>query len=192
MKLTIATQNENTYDIFERMFKDEKDVVIYLGSAFDVESEALVSPANSFGYMDGGFDAQILDTLGSYIENRVREKIARVAYGELPIGRCSSIGLDRGAFKNLLIVPTMRVPMDVHLTSNAYVAMRAMLSKVKTDEIDSVTMPVLCTGVGKMDPLVAATQMKMAYKNIIGEMRYDSFELAHMSQIKMLSPDFTF
>jgi len=191
MQLTIATLNSTVYTIFRRMFEDEVDVDIYHGSAFNIEADALISPANSFGYMDGGFDQLILDELGSYIEQKVRDKIERHSDGELNVGRCSSVNLDRGKYKLLLVAPTMRVPMDVSTTSNAYVAMRAILSRVKFNGINSVVMPTLCTGVGKMDPYVAATQMKMAYRNVIGGNRLTSFEMAHMSQIKMLSPDFT-
>ena len=192
MHLTIATQDTGIYTIFRRMFEDEVDVDIYHGSAFDIEADAIVSPANSFGYMDGGFDAQITEYFGTSIQSRVRKAIEDKHYGELNIGSCIEIPIQDKVYGSLYVTPTMRVPMDVHLTNNAYVAFRSMLVQSIFDNASSVVTPVLCTGVGKMDPYVAATQMKMAYRNIIGGQRYNSFELAHMSQIKMLSPDFTY
>lgn len=192
MKLTIATLNEDIYEIFKKMFDDEPDVNIYLGSAFNISADALVSPANSFGYMDGGFDAQIVDNLGSSIETQVRYEIEACYFGEINIGEAFRLFIDKRSYKYLIVAPTMRVPMDVHLTTNAYVAFRAMLREAFICiHIKSIVTPTFCTGIGKMDPYVAATQMKMAYRNIIKGQRYKTFEMAHISQIKMLSPDFT-
>ena len=35
--------------------------VVHRGSIFDVACDAVVSPANSFGFMDGGIDALYVD-----------------------------------------------------------------------------------------------------------------------------------
>jgi len=46
--------------------------------------------------------------------------------------------------------------------------MKALLIKAKAHEnISSVAVPGLCTGVGRMQPMIAARQMFQAYKEII-------------------------
>ena len=51
---------------------------------------AMVSPANSFGIMDGGLDLAIRDTLGLVVQHRVQRTIVDRHHGELPIG-CAEI-----------------------------------------------------------------------------------------------------
>jgi O-acetyl-ADP-ribose deacetylase (regulator of RNase III) len=63
----------------------------------------------------------------------------------------------------------MEVPSYVGTSSNAYKAMSALLKAISEfnstgDEIiGSVAIPGLCTGVGGMEPRVAALQMHQAY-----------------------------
>lgn len=46
--------------------------------------------------------------------------------------------------------------------------MKAILIKAKNESrISSVAIPGLCTGVGRMQPMIAARQMFQAYKEII-------------------------
>jgi len=64
----------------------------------------------------------------------------------------------------------MRIPTNFNIDTsvNAYLAMKAILIKAKQDDrISSVAIPGLCTGVGRMQPIIAARQMFQAYKEII-------------------------
>lgn len=65
----------------------------------------------------------------------------------------------------------MRIPASFNIDTsvNAYLAMKAILIKALGDErISSVTIPGLCTGVGLMQPMIAARQMYQAYREISG------------------------
>ncbi len=67
---------------------------------------------------------------------------------------------------------------NIDTSINAYLAMKAILIKAKGNEkINSVAIPGLCTGVGRMEPIIAARQMFQAYKEIIlGEkMDFETF-----------------
>lgn len=70
----------------------------------------------------------------------------------------------------------MRIPTNFNIDTsiNAYLAMKAILIKPKNDNrISSVAIPGLCTGVGRMQPMIAARQMFLAYKEIILGQRMD-------------------
>jgi O-acetyl-ADP-ribose deacetylase (regulator of RNase III) len=47
--------------------------------------DAIVSPANSFGLMDGGFDAALTKFFGGYLQSAVQERIIKEYSGEQPV-----------------------------------------------------------------------------------------------------------
>jgi O-acetyl-ADP-ribose deacetylase (regulator of RNase III) len=63
------------------------------GDYFSRPAEAMVSPASSFGIMDGGLDAAIQDVLGFAIQQRVQRVIVDRHHGELPVGAAGSAEL---------------------------------------------------------------------------------------------------
>jgi O-acetyl-ADP-ribose deacetylase (regulator of RNase III) len=90
--------------------------------------------------------------------------------GELLVGQ--SILLETGdkTVPYLISAPTMRVPTNFNIDTsvNAYLAMKAILIRAKSEpKITSVAVPGLCTGVGRMQPMIAARQMFIAYEEIV-------------------------
>jgi O-acetyl-ADP-ribose deacetylase (regulator of RNase III) len=65
----------------------------------------------------------------------------------------------------------MRLPASVEGTLNAYLAMKAILSTALAAEsappINSLAVPGLGTGIGRLDPRTAAHQMFAAYRETI-------------------------
>jgi hypothetical protein len=53
MRIILADRRGKLIDAWSRVSSDSDPVTTYQGSIFDVQSDALVSPANSFGFMDG-------------------------------------------------------------------------------------------------------------------------------------------
>jgi O-acetyl-ADP-ribose deacetylase (regulator of RNase III) len=51
-----------------------------------LEFDCLVSPANSFGLMDGGTDAAIVRFFGEELMERVQKRILAEYLGEQPVG----------------------------------------------------------------------------------------------------------
>ena len=87
---------------------------------------AVVSPANAFGWMDGGIDADYRDMFGAQIERRVQEEIAR-RYGKagMPIGEAfvlrtypEGAAIPPGRPEWLIVAPTMTRP-GRHLAQGA-------------------------------------------------------------------------
>ncbi|UII20245.1 macro domain-containing protein [Fulvivirga ligni] len=134
-----------------------------------MESDAIVSPGNSFGFMDGGLDFLISKNYGWQIQSELRERISKRPINELLVGQAETIWIED--FKKYVIcAPTMRVPTSNNIgdTVNAYLAIKAILQELKTHhDINRVTVPGLCTGTGKMPPLISAKQMYMAYQEIV-------------------------
>jgi hypothetical protein len=59
MKATIFQLRDIDKEVvqsWKRHFKGVENVNISSGDIFELKADAIVSPANSFGYMDGGID----------------------------------------------------------------------------------------------------------------------------------------
>ena len=68
------------------MFRGYPEVTVERGDFFERHADAMVSPGNSFGVMDGGLDAAIRDVLGRSIEVAVRKRLVERHHGELHVG----------------------------------------------------------------------------------------------------------
>ncbi len=174
LRVTLCDTNPDLVRCFADNFERLGGVEVIEGSLLDLDHDALVSPANSFGDMSGGIDQQIDDFHQGAAQRAVTSAIAERFYGELPVGMALVVELPGRRLPFLVAAPTMRVPGNVAGTINAYLAMRAaFVSVVQHNEkatrlIRSVGVPGLCTGVGGMHPEDAALQMRAAYDAIIG------------------------
>jgi hypothetical protein len=56
MNIVLAAIEPPLADAWERYCGDLESVTVRRGSILEVECDAVVSPANSFGFMDGGID----------------------------------------------------------------------------------------------------------------------------------------
>jgi O-acetyl-ADP-ribose deacetylase (regulator of RNase III) len=152
-------------DIFSR-----KDGPIAPGDPIDVTADAIVSPANSFGFMDGGIDLVYTYQLGQQIEDNLRAALARDFGGELPVGQAVIVPTGRQEIPWLISAPTMRIPCNVADTLNAYLAFRAALLAIQRHDkkIRSLLCPGLGTAVGKMPVGRCARQMRAAWDRVMG------------------------
>lgn len=134
------------------------------------EFDAVVSPANSFGLMDGGIDLAISRFFGWDLMDAVQARIRAEYFGEQPVGTAMIVGTNDEKHPYLIHAPTMRVPMDIRGTDYAYLAMLAVLrsvrdhNRVQTRRIDTVACSGLGTATGKLEPRVAAAQMVLAWR----------------------------
>ena len=101
------------------------------GDYFQQPADALVSPANSFGIMDGGLDLAIRNTLGYSIQGKLQQVIVDKYHGELPVGVAEIVETGDERWPYLVAAPTMRIPESVHGTLNAYLAFHAILVAVE-------------------------------------------------------------
>ena len=135
--------------------------------------DCLVSPANSFGMMDGGMDAANIKFFGSSLMERVQERILTNYLGEQPVGTSMIVETGHPKHPFLAHTPTMRVPMSIKGTDIPYVAMWAMLLAVRhhnqhaQKKIVCVACPGLGTGIGRVPYSEAARQMALAYNHFL-------------------------
>jgi O-acetyl-ADP-ribose deacetylase (regulator of RNase III) len=157
---------------FREQFAERPNVEIVDGYFESLpEFDCLVSPANSFGLMDGGTDAAITRFFGDGLQKRVQKLIIEEYCGEQPVG--TSIIVPTGHLKHpyLAHTPTMRIPMPIARTDYAYLATWAVLTAVhhhnrQTErQIQTVACPDLGIGVGRMPFREAARQIALAYQN---------------------------
>jgi O-acetyl-ADP-ribose deacetylase (regulator of RNase III) len=174
LRVSLGDLNARVADRLHYHFQDVPSVEVVHGNLFDLDADAIVSPANSFGDMGGGIDKAIDDFHRGEAQRRVQEAIAEQFLGELPVGAALIVELPARRFPFVVAAPTMRIPGSVAGSVNAYLSMRSALVAVVRHNakgnrlIRSLAVPGLGTGVGAMDPGEAAEQMRAAYDSIVG------------------------
>jgi O-acetyl-ADP-ribose deacetylase (regulator of RNase III) len=169
MKLFLRDRSPELVEEWKLRFRNLPDVEVSEGNLFDITADAVVSPANSFCFMNGGVDQVIEDKL--HCQETLQEKLKTGPIfnglcfeGELLVGQALAIEVQDPDFKYLISAPTMRVPMEIPGTINVYLAFRAALSVAKNYEgidediskkhnippINSLLSPGMGTGVGRI------------------------------------------
>jgi O-acetyl-ADP-ribose deacetylase (regulator of RNase III) len=179
MHLNLVDTNEEVIAAWHQVFADVPQVTVRHGSIFDHPADALVSPANSFGYMNGGLDFAISKHLGWHLEKDLQRIIREKYYGELLIGQAEILPTGNAQFPYLLAAPTMRTPMTITRGPNIYQAMKAILvllrygkmatGELVSDKVQRIAIPGLGTGIGQVRPLVCAHQMRLAWEDVLHE-----------------------
>ena len=82
---------------------------VHPGSVLDIEAQAVVSPANSFGWMRGGIDA-LYSRAFPEVEQNVRSGVLAYHGGELPVGEALIVPTGEAAPEWMISAPTMREP----------------------------------------------------------------------------------
>lgn len=172
---------------WERFCGDLEGVSIHRGSILDVHCDAVVSPANSFGFMDGGIDHIYSRHFGWHIQRRLQDAIRTRHHGELLVGQAEIVFTDNARIPFVIAAPTMRVPMILSDTVNPYLAARAVLLLIKhgrfadgpftgeavASAVRTVAFPGLGTGIGTVGPKVCARQVRAALEEVLlGRMTY--------------------
>lgn len=173
MKLYLIDRNAEMVTAWRKYFDGYDNIEIIEGDFFSQKVNCIVSPANSFGFMDGGLDLVISKRFGWGLQDKVRAEIKRLFNGECLVGQAFIVETGDKEIPYCMVAPTMRVPLYVPETVNAYLAAKAVFLEWKaTNEaasmfgssgIQSLTMSGFCTGVGAMSFDQSARQMKAAY-----------------------------
>ena len=130
-RILLVDRDAQLVAAWREVFREFSEVIPERRDFFEQPADAMVSPGNSFGIMDGGLDAAIRDALGPVIEHRVQAILAEKHHAELAVGGVEIVETGDSRWPALVFAPTMRVPDDVSRTTNAYVAFRAILLAVR-------------------------------------------------------------
>lgn len=164
--------NLNMINAWKEFCGDMDDVTIIHGSILENPSwDAFVSPANSFGFMNGGVDLAYSEHYGWDLQKNLQELIAEEHYGELMVGDCISVPTKNDEVPFMFSAPTMRTPVILPKdTLNPYLATRAVLichqQMFDKSKVKGIAFPGMGTGVGRVEPRLCAKQMKLAIENI--------------------------
>jgi O-acetyl-ADP-ribose deacetylase (regulator of RNase III) len=178
--IALHTLDTSMARAWDAAFARTPGVSIVEGDILEGSADALLSPANSFGYMDGGIDLAYRRFLGREIEAKLQQSIATEHFGELPVGSALVLETHHEAFPYLVAAPTMRVPEHIQDSVNVYLAFRAALIAVLAHNardakpIRLLRAPALGTGVGRMPLTRAALQMRSAYDSVLGTAQWRS------------------
>jgi hypothetical protein len=131
LKIVLAAVESDLADAWERHCGDLPGVSVHRGSILHATCDAVVSPANSFGFMDGGIDLLYSGHFGWEVQDRLQELIRDRHHGELLVGAAEIVEMDSPRIPFLIAAPTMRVPMILRETVNPYLAARAALPLIR-------------------------------------------------------------
>lgn len=180
MNIYLLDFNKKMTDRWEKDFKDT-DVLIENNSFHEFmkdkkEIDGIISPGNSFGLMDGGYDLAITKYFGNDLMNRVQEKIIREWKGEQPIGVAMSVPIDR---KRILIhVPSMRVPQEITDYQTVYQCTRVAIIEAQRNNLKNIVIPAFGAGYGKVPEKMVSKMMLLAYEQIYFEEKEISWDYA--------------
>lgn len=182
MNIILTSIDAGLAEAWARFCGDLDCVTVHRGSIFDIACDAVVSPANSFGFMDGGIDLLYTQYFGWHVQDRVQEAIQKEHHGELLVGAAEIVETDDALLPFLIAAPTMRVPTILPGdTVSPYLAARAALLLVQygtfargtyagekvADYVETLAFPGLGTGVGRVGPSTCARQVRAAIDAVL-------------------------
>lgn len=181
MQLILTAVDTSLADAWHKFCGDLDFVTIHHGSILDLQCDAVVSPANSYGFMDGGIDGLYMWQFGNDIQMRVRRQIYDHHNGEILVGQADVVETKNERIPYLIFAPTMRVPMNLRESVNPYLAARAVCllatkgtfrsghfaGQQVADYIKSIAFPGLGTGVSKVSFETCARQVRAAIDDIL-------------------------
>src|SRR5215207_4089662 len=181
MRIVLASVEPALTAAWEQHCGDLPDVMVHVGSILDLTIDAVVSPANSFGFMDGGLDYAYSAHFGWDVQDRLQELIRTRHHGELLVGAAEIVDTGDTRIPFVIAAPTMRVPMILMDSVNPYLAARGALLLIRhgtiasgplaghavRDVVQSVAFPGLGTGVGRVGPNTCARQVRMAIEEVV-------------------------
>ncbi len=173
--------NEDIVNVFVEKFKGINHVFVIHESVTNhkeiADFDAIVSPANSLGYMRGGIDG-VYSSMFPEVEERVQKIINTKGFGEerkyIPVGGALVTRTGSEEIPYIISAPTMSRPGTyIGETDNAYMAFDATLRVIKHfntkkgNKIKTIFCPAFGTGVGGISAEDAAEQMFRAYKEFM-------------------------
>lgn len=168
MKIYLIEREINKFKYLKAYFENEDVILINDDFKNFINKnivQCIVSPGNSFGLMDGGYDLALTEWYGNQLQDRVQKYIINNYYGEQPVGTSFIIETKKDN-QYLIHTPTMRTPQEIIEPRIIYQCMRTTLIVAKRNNIESILIPMFGGSVGNVKPQVIAKLMWLAFKQI--------------------------
>lgn len=201
LKIIIADLNQKFIDFvlhFKEVhyFKHTHNIFGFHGSfeniSYNESVPCMVGAGNSFGALTGGVDLAIRNYFGKPLEELLQKTILDDYLGELPVGSAIVIPTSNKVIPYLSYSPTMRTPKVLETKDITYTATWAALTSIHRFNkhldipVDTIILPGMGTGTGKVPVEKAAAQMVYAaeqfFRVINGEV--DNISLGYGSHIE--------
>ncbi|MEB3369464.1 macro domain-containing protein [Saccharopolyspora mangrovi] len=180
LQLVLCALDEPLAAAWQEIAESRPGISVHQGSVLDVQVDAVVSPANSYGWMRGGIDAVYARAFPE-VEEQVRSAVLAYHGGELPVGEALLVPTGVPSPIWLISAPTMREPGEALPadTVHPYLAARAVLRLWSSAVLDngapvhrvvhSIAMPGLGTGIGGTAPQLCARQVAAAWDEVFAQ-----------------------
>lgn len=170
MEVILLDRDQKMINFFELFFRDFPEVTIVCDDFrhfMDTnEIDCVVSTANSYGLMDGGFDLAISEWFGWGLQDKVQDYILKHFKGEQPVGTSFIINTGVNSIK-LIRTPTMRVPSVIKNPLVVYQCMRTTLITALDNNVKRVVIPAFGHRCGCVCNQSVAEMMLEAYKQVM-------------------------
>jgi O-acetyl-ADP-ribose deacetylase (regulator of RNase III) len=117
-------------------------IIVEKGDITKIDCDAIVNPANSYGYMGGGVAGAIKRVGGIEIEKEA------VSKAPIPLGKAISTNSGNLSCSIIIHAPTMKQPAMKIKRENVEAAIRAALKLASDKNIKTIAIPGMGTGVG--------------------------------------------
>lgn len=165
VELFLIDINHELVREWEKCFCTFENVNIVCGDILQFAENTIVSPANSYGFMDGGIDRLYTEYFGLQPQTEVQRAIERRDEGYLPVGASVLVETGHHTIPYMISAPTMLTPGAIP-PSNCFFAMSAVLMSAERNSsiVKKVYCPGLGTMTGRLSPDIAAREMANAYR----------------------------
>lgn len=187
MKIYLLDKNHGTTRRWNYYFSNAKDVEVvnlYLEEFLDMyDVECVVSPANAYGLMDGGYDRAITDYFGWELAEKVQSVILKEWFGEQLVGTSIIVDIP-GTDKKLIHTPTMRAPSHIKDPMIVYYCMRATLMCAIKNNVQSIVIPAFGGNCGGLSSDIIAHMMKEAYNQVMNPPKEINWDYADRRKLE--------
>lgn len=172
MQIYLLDINEKMCQEWQKLFGEDDCIKIVCDDFCNFMKtqnvECIVSPANSFGVMLGGYDLSITKFFGSELMQKVQEYIKENYGGIQPVGSAFLIDIPNSK-KKLIHCPVMEKPSTIKNENVIYDCMMNTLIIARENGISSIVIPAFGCGTGGVKCESGAKLMKKAYDDFLKE-----------------------
>jgi len=142
---------------------------------FDIPFDTIITPGNSYAFMNGGFDLIISQKYGWEVQETLKKTWIENCE-MIPVGGAVTYHINDD--KRIIYAPTMQVPMNIGGTWNVYLALKAAFRQARNARAKIVVFPVFGCGCGGLSHKLFKKQLQTAINDYDRNVRFNSWQEA--------------
>lgn len=168
IKIYLLDYNQKMTSAWNNSFRGIENVEVINTTFEDFvasnQVEVIVSPANAYGLMDGGYDLAISKVFGYGLQLKVQKAIIEKFNGEQPTAIVLNISINE--FQQLYHIPSMRIPQKITDYGIIYQCTRAVLMEAINNNVKNIVIPAFGGECGMVPYVIIADMMRKAYDQL--------------------------